>query len=141
MCFFLALISSQHVSELLFLFCRHLLGHELYVTVPPRGDQKRRIRPNNHLDVTFKSFESYLFPRSPFSDPPLGDGEHVTCSMTLAYYDQLSKYKFSVSTTCRSNCVMLPNKCARSPRHLALRGLELPGPKDTSRKTIRLGVA
>ena len=40
-----------------------------------KGDPKRGIRPSNHLKTTFKSLLSYHLSGSPFSDPPLGDGE------------------------------------------------------------------
>ena len=47
---------------------------------PPKGDQKRGIRPTNHVKATFKSLTSDLFAISPLSDPPLGDGECYVAS-------------------------------------------------------------
>ena len=46
---------------------------------PTQGNPKRGILPNKspagQFRATFKSLESYLSSGSPFSDPPLGDGE------------------------------------------------------------------
>ena len=46
---------------------------------PTKGDPKRggptKQQLDNHFEVTFKSLESGLSSRSPFLDPPLGDGD------------------------------------------------------------------
>ena len=52
---------------------------------PKTGIRKGGIRPSNHLTVTFKSLKSSLRFGSPFSDPPLGDGERVVTITFLSF--------------------------------------------------------
>ena len=57
------------------------------------GDPKRGILPTNLSKVTFKSLKSDYFPGSPFSDPPLGDGE-----MMVTVRSNSNKYDHTADT-------------------------------------------